>query len=69
MKSLTQTARPGSLCTGIQKKNGDRFLGMDRFPVFYGDRRLARDLEIVSGIGSPQVLPPDEDRINQQVLT
>jgi hypothetical protein len=42
---------------------------MDRFPVFYGDRRLARDLEIVSGIGSPQVLPPDEDRINQHVLT
>jgi hypothetical protein len=32
-------------------------------------RRFVRDLEMEFGLGDPQVLPPDPDRINQHLLT
>ena len=44
---------------------GDRFLRDGSIPVA---RRFVRDLEMESGLGDPQVLPPDQDRINQHLL-
>ena len=68
MKSLTQTARPGKPLHRNREIEGcgDRFLRDGSIPVA---RRFVRDLEMVSDLGDPQVLPPDQDRINQHLLT